>query len=139
MRIADAFSVAFGPSDVAVLARPCRGCWIEDLVRYATQAGAGAVYISKPANVSADFTDESAAAAAVLARDAGASGEIALAFTRPLPDLPLRPGERYVKLPLWRFAEPMLDGGDRWISRSGTWFPKGAEETAFTVPPAARA
>ena len=121
----------FRETDLAVICRPCHDFWIELTVAKANNRGAEALYVGLPRNTDSDLPAGLLGEGARHAVRAGRDGEEMVGFVAPAPRpgrraIP-RPGESMVSLPHWDAPQPMRDGGDRWVSRTGTWFLKGDE------------
>ena len=127
VQVMNAAEFGYAKNDLAIIARPCRGDWIEGAIRVATDAGSEVIYIGRRRNLDADLGDLIDCAAWIGSEDgwAGEDGEVVLSFVGPLPEISLLPGEQLIQLlPYWKSPCPMRDDGDRWRHRNGAWFPK---------------
>lgn len=77
LQICDGTTFPYEPGDLVVIARPCRGEWIEDTIAVANSAGAEVIYISKPTNLPLDVHSEAIDVAEQMAK-VGMENEVAL-------------------------------------------------------------
>jgi hypothetical protein len=125
----DATEFRYQPGDLVLIARPCRGVWIDQVIRIATEAGATVLYITKPKNVELDLDAPLQANGTAIPGEIGDEGEIMLQFSGPQPLPELFPGEALIRLEFWSVACPMIDTGTYWRHRNSFGrFPKNRGE-----------
>lgn len=123
----DAIVFEYTRGMLVVLARPCHGAWIYQVISKAHEAGAEVLYVGKPDNVEMDI-DYDGLGRKLLLSDAGEENEEVWSMKPEVGDT--------IKFCLVRddFTGSkwwMEDGGDRWINCVGGWRPKGKKKEAL--------
>lgn len=118
---------------VAVIARPCRGQWIEDTIRRALETCAYVLYIGIPEHLSEDVEELQGVDVELVYRDAGEDHELVYEISRE---------ETVSKLKLDYYLVTCYNGADRtypstswyakgngrWINYNGGWRPISAHD-----------